>query len=62
LILQMLEARRVRKSSPRTVHPQAGYFNGVATPYSFALVPLAGLVQARDGGNVRMEKESKLNL
>jgi lipopolysaccharide/colanic/teichoic acid biosynthesis glycosyltransferase len=62
LILQMLETRRVRKSSPRTVHPKAGYFNEAATPYSFARAPLAGLVQARNGGNVRMENEPKLNL
>ena len=62
LILQMLETRRVMKSSPRTVHPKAGCFNEAATPYSFARAPLAGVVQARDGGNVWMEKESKLNL
>ena len=62
LVIQMLEARRVRKSSPRTVHPKAGYFNSAAMPYSLARVPRAGVVQARDGGNVWMEKESKLNL
>ena len=62
LIVQMLESRRVGKSSPRMVHSKAGYFNAVTTPYSFTRAPLAGLVQARDGGNIRMEKESKLNL
>jgi hypothetical protein len=62
LVIQMLEAQRVRKSSSRTVHLKAGYFNSAAMPYSLARGPLAGLVQARDGGNVRMESESKLNL
>ena len=62
LVIQMLEAQRVRKSSLRTVHLKASYSNRVAMPYSLAKGPLAGLVQARDGGNVRMESESKLNL
>jgi lipopolysaccharide/colanic/teichoic acid biosynthesis glycosyltransferase len=47
LIIQMLEARRVRKSSPRTVHLNAGSFNRAAMPYSLARAPLSGLVQAR---------------
>jgi lipopolysaccharide/colanic/teichoic acid biosynthesis glycosyltransferase len=62
LIMQMLEAKRARKSFSRTVRPKGGYFNEMATPYSFATAPLAGVVQARDGGNVQMETKSELNL
>jgi lipopolysaccharide/colanic/teichoic acid biosynthesis glycosyltransferase len=62
LIMQMLDARRVRKSSPQMVHSKAGYFHGAAMPHYLAKAPLAGVVQARDGENVWMEKESKLNL
>jgi lipopolysaccharide/colanic/teichoic acid biosynthesis glycosyltransferase len=62
LIIQMLEARRVGKSSPRTVHPKTGRFDSAARPHSLAGTPLAGMLQSRDGGNVWMEKESKLNL
>jgi len=62
LIMQMLEARQIRKSSPRMVHSKAGCFNSAPMPHSLARAPLAGMVQARDGGDVWTEKESKLNL
>jgi len=62
LAIQMLEAQRAVKSSPRTAHLKAGSSNRAAMPYSLAKAPLSGLVQARDGGIVRMERESKLNL
>ena len=62
LVIQMLESRRAGKSSLRTAHLKASCFNGAMMPHSLSKAPLAGVVQARDGGNVWMEKESKLNL
>ncbi|HEX5399685.1 MAG TPA: sugar transferase [Verrucomicrobiae bacterium] len=51
LVIQILEARRVRRSSTRTGHPNAGYFNRAAMPQT-----LAG-----DGGNAGVERESESN-
>jgi lipopolysaccharide/colanic/teichoic acid biosynthesis glycosyltransferase len=62
LIIQMMESRLVRKPSPDLVHPKGGYFGEGVAPYSFARTSLAGVVQARNGGNVRLEKEPALNL
>ena len=62
LVIQMLEARQPRKASSRPVRRKTGYSNFSTQRHSFPKAVLAGVVQARDGGNVWMEKESKLNL
>ncbi len=61
LVIQMVEARQARKASVRPVLRDTGYSNGVARVYSFPKAALIGVVQARDGEDVSMAKESKLN-
>ena len=62
LVIQMLETRQARRPSSHLVRRTAGYSNGSTRPYSFTKAALAGAVQARDGENVWMRKETKLNL
>jgi len=62
LVIQMLETRQARKASSRPVRRTTGYSNCATQSHSFAKATFVGVVQARDGGNVQMEKESKLNL
>ena len=62
LIIQMLETRRGRKMSPGPVRRKTGYSNRAMGQYPFAKAALAGVVQARDGENVWIRKETKLNL
>jgi lipopolysaccharide/colanic/teichoic acid biosynthesis glycosyltransferase len=62
LIIQMLETRQARQASARPVRRKTGYSNCTTQPYSFAKSTLVGAVQARDGENVWIRKESKLNL
>jgi lipopolysaccharide/colanic/teichoic acid biosynthesis glycosyltransferase len=62
LIVQLLEARLVKKASFRPVHPKTNYSNGVATPHSFSKAPLAGVVHASHGEDAWVRKETKLNL
>ncbi len=62
LIIQMRETRRAGKASASPVSWQTGCSNAGARRQSFPKAALACVVQARDGGNVWMEKESKLNL
>jgi hypothetical protein len=62
LIIQMLETRQARKASLRPVRRKTGYSNCTTQPYSFPKAALASAVQARDGENVWIRKETKLNL
>jgi len=62
LVIQMLETRQARRASARPIHRKTGYSNGATRSYSFAKAALANVVQARDGENVWMRKETKLNL
>jgi hypothetical protein len=62
LIIQMLEARRVRQSSPGPVHPKTSYAHGATASYSFARAPLAGTIQASHGDDAWVREEAKLNL
>jgi lipopolysaccharide/colanic/teichoic acid biosynthesis glycosyltransferase len=62
LIIQMLEARRVKKASPRPIHPKASYSNRTTGPYSFNKAPLVGAVHAAHGDEAWVRKETKLNL
>lgn len=61
LLIQMLETRAARKASSRPVRRNTGYFNGAARSQFFPKAGLIGVVQARDGEDVSMGKESKLN-
>jgi lipopolysaccharide/colanic/teichoic acid biosynthesis glycosyltransferase len=62
LIVQMLESRQARKSSPAPVRARTGYSNRTTLSHSFMKAALLGVVQARDGEDVCIRKESKLNL
>ena len=62
LIIQLLEASQARKASPRLVRRNTNYSNGATRPHSFPKAALVGVVQARDGEDVWMTKESELNL
>lgn len=62
LVIQMLETRQVRKASSNPVRQKTGYSNSTTQSYSFGKAALTSAVQARDGQNVSMRKESKLNL
>jgi lipopolysaccharide/colanic/teichoic acid biosynthesis glycosyltransferase len=62
LIIQMLETRQARKASSRPVRRKTSYSNRAMEQYSFTKAALAGAVQARDGENVWIRKETKLNL
>ena len=62
LVVQMLETRQSGKVSSRPVRRKTSHSNPATRPYSFAKAALDCAVQARDGQNVSMGKESKLNL
>ena len=62
LVIQMLETRQSRKASSSSVRRKTGYSNPATLSHYFAKAALISAVQARDGGNVRMQRESKLNL
>lgn len=62
LISQMLETRRTGTTFANPVRRKTGYSNFSPPRRSFPKATLASVVQARDGGNAWMEKESKLNL
>ena len=61
LAIQMLEARQARKTSSHPVRPRASYSDGTTRSHAFPKAALIGVVQARDGEDVSMGKESKLN-
>ena len=61
LVIQMLETRQARKAFSNFVRRKTGYTNSTAQSYLFAKAALVTAVQARDGQNVQMGKESKLN-
>jgi exopolysaccharide production protein ExoY len=62
LIIQMLEARRIRKSPERLVSAKPSYSNSAPAPYSFNKAPLIGAVHASHGDDVWVRKGTKLNL
>ncbi len=63
LIIQMLEARWVKRMSPRPTRPKPNYSNRATNPYSFTKAPLVGAVQAAaPGDEAWVRKETKLNL
>jgi lipopolysaccharide/colanic/teichoic acid biosynthesis glycosyltransferase len=62
LIIQMLETRQARKSPPVPVRPKTGYSKWTTQSHSFTKTVLAGAVQAREGEDDWIRKESKLNL
>ena len=62
LVIQMLETRQARKAFSNFVRRKTGYSNSTALSYSFEKAALVTAIQARDGQNVQMKKESKLNL
>lgn len=62
LIGQMLEPRRAGKALADPVRRETGYSNFSTPQRPIPTAILASMVQARDGGNAWMEKESKLNL
>jgi hypothetical protein len=62
LVIQMLETRQARLASSRPVRRKTSYSNCITQPYSFAKAALVSAVQARDGEDVWMRKETKLNL
>jgi hypothetical protein len=62
LVVQMLETRQSGTLSLASVHAKTSYSNSTTQSYSFAKAALVGAVQARDGQNISMGKESKLNL
>jgi lipopolysaccharide/colanic/teichoic acid biosynthesis glycosyltransferase len=62
LIIQMLETRRARKTSPAPVRPKTSYSNRAMEPYSLTKSSLVGAVHAMDGEDVWIRKETKLNL
>ena len=62
LFIQMRETRRAGKASSNPVPWKTGYSNAGTRRHSSPKAALACVVQARDGGNVGMQRESKLNL
>ena len=62
LVIQMLETRRATRASARRVRRKAGYSICATQPYSFAKTALLCAIQARDGEDVLMRKETNLNL
>ena len=61
LIIQMLETRQAKKTSPAPVRPKASYSNRAMEP-SFTKSSLVGAVHAMDGEDIWIRKETKLNL
>jgi exopolysaccharide production protein ExoY len=63
LIIQMLEARWVKKMSSRQIQPKPGYSNRNPGSYSLTRAPLVGAVHAAgQDDEAWMRKEAKLNL
>jgi exopolysaccharide production protein ExoY len=62
LIIQMLESREAGKTSPRPVRQKTSYSNYAAQLHPFTKAALLDVVQARDGEEGWIRKESKLNL
>jgi len=61
LLIQMLETRQARKAFFRPVRRKASHCKFATEPPFFARAALVGAVQARDGENVWIRKETKLN-
>jgi lipopolysaccharide/colanic/teichoic acid biosynthesis glycosyltransferase len=62
LVIQMLETRQARRASARPVRRKISYSNRATRPSAFAKAVLASAVQASDGEDVWIRKETKLNL
>jgi lipopolysaccharide/colanic/teichoic acid biosynthesis glycosyltransferase len=63
VIIQLLEARRIKSKSPRVIQPQAGYSNRTTSPYSMTRASMTGAVHAAtEGDEAWVRKETKLNL
>jgi lipopolysaccharide/colanic/teichoic acid biosynthesis glycosyltransferase len=62
LIIQMLETRQAKKTSPAPARPKTSYSNRAMEPYSLTKSSLVGAVHAMDGEDVWIRKETKLNL
>jgi hypothetical protein len=62
LVIQMLETLQTRQAFSRPVRRKTSYSNYATQSHSFTKAALAGAVQARDGEDVWMRKETKLNL
>jgi len=62
LIIQMLESRQAGKLSASPIRPKTGYSLCATQSYSFTKAALVGTVQARNGEDVWIRKETKLNL
>jgi transcriptional regulator of met regulon len=61
MVIQMLETRRARRAASRRVHRKTGCSICATQPHSFTKAVLASAVQARDGEDFWMRKETKLN-
>jgi lipopolysaccharide/colanic/teichoic acid biosynthesis glycosyltransferase len=61
LVIQMLETRQARLVSSRPVRRKTSYSNYTTQSHSFTKAALVSAVQARDGEDVWMRKEIKLN-
>jgi lipopolysaccharide/colanic/teichoic acid biosynthesis glycosyltransferase len=61
LVTQMLEARQTRQASCRPVRRKTSYSNCTTRSLSFPKAALVSAVQARDGEDVWIRKETKLN-
>jgi hypothetical protein len=61
LVIQMLETRQARQASARPVRWKTSYSNYTTQSHSFTKAALVSAVQARDGEDVWMQKEIKLN-
>lgn len=61
LFIQMLETRQARKAFFHPVRRKTSRSNFATEPPFFARAALVGAVQARDGENVWIRKETKLN-
>ena len=62
LVIQMLDARRVRKSPGHLLPPKPNYSNSASAPYAFNKAPLIGAIHASNGDDVWVRKGTKLNL
>lgn len=62
LVIQMLEARLAKKSSPRPAHRKISYTHSAAAPYFFTKPPLAVAVHVLHRDDEWSRKRTKLNL
>jgi lipopolysaccharide/colanic/teichoic acid biosynthesis glycosyltransferase len=62
LVIQMQETRQSTKASSSYVRRKTGYSNYATQSHFFAKAALVSAIQARDGQNVSVRKETKLNL